>query len=145
MPETSREGTRGSTIVAGGAGFIGSNLCERLLAAGETVVCVDNLQTGRMENIAHLAAHPRFSFRQHDVIAPLEAEVPVSRIYNLACAASPWHYQRDPLHTFKTSIWGAMIGVSVQPGQMALTVMLSPAVSRATSRVKPTTPCLAAT
>ena len=108
MPESSREGSRGSTIVAGGAGFIGSNLCERLLAAGETVVCIDNLQTGRMENIAHLAAHPRFSFRQHDVIAPLEAEAPVSRIYNLACAASPGHYQRDPLHTFKSSIWGAM-------------------------------------
>lgn len=92
-------------LVAGGAGFLGAPLCQRLLARGHEVICVDNLQTGSRASLEALARHPRFTFLEHDVIAPLE--LPVHAIYNLACAASPVHYQRDPVHTLKTCVLGA--------------------------------------
>jgi UDP-glucuronate decarboxylase len=97
-----------SILVAGGAGFVGSHLCGALIAKGYFVTCVDNLQTGRVGNVAHLAAHPRFEFRQHDIITPLVIDGPLDQIYNLACAASPPLYQKDPIHTFKTCVYGSM-------------------------------------
>ncbi|MCL7465625.1 UDP-glucuronic acid decarboxylase family protein [Phaeovulum sp. NW3] len=95
-------------VIAGGAGFVGSHLCDRLHAQGHHILCVDNLETGRMSNINHLVGDARFEFRLHDVINPLIVEGPVDEIYNLACAASPPKYQIDPVHTFKTSILGAL-------------------------------------
>lgn len=95
-----------TTLVTGGAGFIGSHLCERLLAQGEEVLCVDNFYTGRKDNIRHLLAHPRFELIRHSVWLPLYVEA--DRIYNLACAASPVHYQRDPVGTTKTSVLGTL-------------------------------------
>ncbi|HEY5712178.1 MAG TPA: UDP-glucuronic acid decarboxylase family protein [Allosphingosinicella sp.] len=93
-------------LVTGGAGFIGSHLVERLLAQGHRVVCLDNLLTGAMENIAHLADEPRFEFLRRDVCEPLHIEV--DRVYNLACPASPIHYQRDPVQTTRTAVLGAL-------------------------------------
>ncbi|WP_395640427.1 UDP-glucuronic acid decarboxylase family protein [Pseudolysinimonas sp.] len=93
-------------LVTGGAGFLGSHLSERLLAEGRDVLCVDNLYTGSKKNIEHLLANPRFEFMRHDVTFPLYVEV--DEIYNLACPASPVHYQRDPVQTIKTSILGAV-------------------------------------
>lgn len=96
-------------VVTGGAGFVGSHLCERLLEDGFRVICVDNLQTGRMGNILHLVGNPNFVFRQHDVVEPLRLPARrVARIYNLAAAASPPMYQRDPIHTLKTNVLGAI-------------------------------------
>lgn len=92
-------------LVAGGAGFIGSHLCERLLANGNHVVCMDNLQTGRKKNIDHLLANRSFEFLLHDVIDPLP-HIEVQKIFNLACPASPPHYQKDPVRTMKTSVIG---------------------------------------
>jgi UDP-glucuronate decarboxylase len=99
-------------LVTGGAGFIGSHLCERLLDAGHEVLCVDNFFTGGKPNIEHLLEHSRFELLRHDVTFPLYAEV--DEIYNLACPASPIHYQRDPIQTTKTSIYGAinMLGLA---------------------------------
>ena len=91
-------------LVTGGAGFLGSHLCERLMAAGCEVLCVDNLYTGRRSNVAHLLGEPGFEFIRHDVTFPLYVEV--DAIYNLACPASPIHYQFDPLQTTKTSVHG---------------------------------------
>jgi UDP-glucuronate decarboxylase len=93
-------------LVAGGAGFLGSHLCDRLLEAGNEVLCVDNFYTGRRENIQHLMDNPRFELMEHDVCFPLNVEV--DAIYNLACPASPVHYQRDAIQTTKTSVLGAM-------------------------------------
>jgi len=93
-------------LVTGGAGFIGSHLCERLLEAGEEVICLDNFYTGRKENIQHLMAHPRFELLRHDVTLPILVEV--DRIYNLACPASPVHYQFNPVKTIKTNVMGAL-------------------------------------
>ncbi len=93
-------------LVAGGAGFLGSHLCDRLLEAGNDVLCVDNFYTGRRENIQHLMDNPRFELMEHDVCFPLNVEV--DAIYNLACPASPVHYQRDAIQTTKTSVLGAM-------------------------------------
>lgn len=103
---------RKRVLVAGGAGFIGSHLCERLLDEGCDVLCVDNLYTGSKDNIAHLMGNPYFEFLRHDVTFPLYVEV--DEIYNLACAASPVHYQRDPVQTIKTSVHGAinMLGLA---------------------------------
>jgi UDP-glucuronate decarboxylase len=99
-------------LVTGGAGFLGSHLSDRLLEAGHDVLCVDNFYTGRRENIAHLLQHPRFELLRHDVCFPLYVEV--DAIYNLACPASPIHYQRDPVQTTKTSVLGAinMLGLA---------------------------------
>ena len=93
-------------LVTGGAGFIGSHLCERLLAEGAEVLCVDNFFTGRRENIAHLDGNPRFDVLRHDITQPLYVEA--DEIYNLACPASPVHYQFDPVHTLKTSVLGSL-------------------------------------
>lgn len=95
-------------LIAGGAGFVGGHLCERLVADGHDVICLDNLLTGRLMNIHHLLDHPRFRFVLHDIIAPLPDLGPLDQIYNLACAASPKKYQADPIHTFKTNVWGAI-------------------------------------
>ncbi|WP_372604241.1 UDP-glucuronic acid decarboxylase family protein [Actibacterium sp.] len=95
-------------LVAGGAGFIGSNLCHRLIAEGDRVICVDNMETGRHENIADLLTHPRFAFLHHDIVGAFTVGGPIDRIYNLACPGSPPKYQRDPVHTFKTSIIGGI-------------------------------------
>lgn len=95
-------------LVTGGAGFVGSHLCDRLIADGYDVTCLDNLLTGRMTNIQHLQDHPRFRFILHDIIAPLPPLGRIDQIYNLACAASPKKYQADPLHTFKTNVLGAI-------------------------------------
>ncbi len=100
-----------TVLVAGGAGFVGSHLCDSLIAEGCRVICLDNLQTGRMENIVHLIGHDRFKFLRHDVIDIINLDAAFGRvdeIYNLACAASPEKYQLDPLHTFKTSVLGAI-------------------------------------
>lgn len=103
---------RKRVLVTGGAGFLGSHLCERLLDQGDDVLCVDNYFTGRKDNIAHLLAHPRFEAMRHDVCFPLYTEV--DEIYNLACPASPVHYQFDPVQTTKTSVMGAinMLGLA---------------------------------
>ena len=99
-------------MVTGGAGFLGSHLCDRLLAAGHDVLCVDNFYTSTRRNITHLREHPNFELMRHDVTFPLYVEV--DRIYNLACPASPIHYQRDPVQTTKTSVHGAinMLGLA---------------------------------
>lgn len=95
------------TLVAGGAGFIGSHLCERLVKEGHNVLCLDNLYTGCMDNIRHLLRHPKFTFKEHDIINPLTANN-ISFIFNLACPASPVHYQKDAVFTTKTSVMGTL-------------------------------------
>jgi UDP-glucuronate decarboxylase len=104
--------TRQRVLVTGGAGFLGSHLCERLLERGDEVLCVDNFFTGTRENVAHLVDHPQFELMRHDVTFPLYVEI--DQIYNLACPASPVHYQRDPVQTIKTSVHGAinMLGLA---------------------------------
>jgi UDP-glucuronate decarboxylase len=99
-------------MVTGGAGFLGSHLCERLLGEGHEVLCIDNYFTGRRQNVAHLLSNPRFELMRHDVTFPLYVEV--DEIYNLACPASPVHYQFDPVQTTKTSVHGAinMLGLA---------------------------------
>jgi UDP-glucuronate decarboxylase len=100
------------TLITGGAGFIGSHLCERLLSEGHEVVCLDNFFTGRRENVIHLLNNPRFELLRHDVIEPILLEV--DQIYNLACPASPIHYQYNPVKTVKTSVMGMinMLGLA---------------------------------
>lgn len=99
-------------LVTGGAGFLGSHLCERLLAQGHEVLCVDNFFTGRRTNVAHLLHHPAFELMRHDICFPLYVEV--DEIYNLACPASPVHYQFDPVQTTKVSVIGSinMLGLA---------------------------------
>jgi UDP-glucuronate decarboxylase len=107
-----RISNRRRVLVTGGAGFLGSHLCERLLARGDDVLCVDNLYSGTKDNIAHLLGSPHFELQRHDVTFPLYVEV--DEIYNLACPASPVHYQFDPVQTTKTSVHGAinMLGLA---------------------------------
>lgn len=107
-------------LVTGGAGFLGSHLCERLLRGGDDVLCVDNYFTGRRDNIAHLIGSPHFEMMRHDVTFPLYVEV--DEIYNLACPASPVHYQFDPVQTTKTSVLGAinMLGLAKRVGAKIL-------------------------
>ncbi len=99
-------------LVTGGAGFLGSHLCEKLLERGHEVLCVDNFYTGRRANVSHLLKHPLFEIQRHDISFPLYVEV--DEIYNLACPASPVHYQSDPVQTTKTSVHGAinMLGLA---------------------------------
>ena len=107
-------------LVTGGAGFMGSHLCERLLQDGNDVICVDNLYTGSKDNIRHLMANPYFEFIRHDVTEPLYVEV--DQIYNLACPASPVHYQANPVKTTKTSVYGALntLGLAKRVGARIL-------------------------
>lgn len=107
-------------LVTGGAGFIGSHLCERLLASGHDVLCVDNFYTGQRANVSHLLGHPRFELLRHDICHPLYVEV--DEIYNLACPASPIHYQFDPIKTTKTSVLGVlnMLGLARRTGARIL-------------------------
>ena len=93
-------------LVTGGAGFLGSHLCEKLLSLGHQVLCLDNFFTGRRENVSHLIQHPDFELVRHDVTEPIRLEV--DQIYNLACPASPRHYQQNPIKTIKTSVMGAI-------------------------------------
>ncbi|MCR5128050.1 MAG: SDR family oxidoreductase [Lachnospiraceae bacterium] len=99
-------------LVTGGAGFLGSHLCDRLIAEGNDVICLDNLFTGNKNNIRHLIGHPYFEFIRHDITEPIHLEV--DQIYNLACPASPVHYQYNPIKTTKTSVLGAinMLGLA---------------------------------
>jgi UDP-glucuronate decarboxylase len=108
--------TRKRVLVTGGAGFLGSHLCERLIRDGDDVLCVDNYFTGRKDNIAHLVGNPHFEAMRHDITFPLYVEV--DEIYNLACPASPVHYQYDPVQTTKTSVIGAinMLGLAKRVG-----------------------------
>jgi UDP-glucuronate decarboxylase len=103
---------RRTILVTGGAGFLGSHLCDRLMAGGHNVICVDNFLTGRRQNVERWIGHPRFELKRHDVAHPLHVEV--DEIYNLACPASPIHYQYDPIQTTKTSVLGAinMLGLA---------------------------------
>ncbi|BAI76942.1 dTDP-glucose 4,6-dehydratase (plasmid) [Azospirillum sp. B510] len=107
---------RKRVLVTGGAGFLGSHLCERLLATGNDVLCVDNFFTGSRDNVLHLLDNPHFELMRHDVTFPLYVEV--DEIYNLACPASPIHYQHDPVQTTKTSVHGAinMLGLAKRVG-----------------------------
>lgn len=111
---------RKRVLVTGGGGFLGSHLCERLLAAGHEVLCADNFFTGAKDNIAHLLGNPFFELIRHDVTFPLFVEV--DQIYNLACPASPVHYQHDPVQTTKTSVHGAinMLGLAKRVGATIL-------------------------
>ncbi len=95
-----------TAIVTGGAGFLGSHLCEALLENGYKVICVDSLLTGSLQNILHLKKNNNFIFRKHDIIKPLKISGSVNEIYNFACPASPPQYQADPIHTWKTSVYG---------------------------------------
>ena len=99
-------------LVTGGAGFIGSHLCEKLLSLGHNVLCVDNFYTGNLTNIQHLRENHNFELIRHDITFPLYVEV--DGIFNLACPASPIHYQKDPVQTFKTNVHGAinMLGLA---------------------------------
>ena len=99
-------------LVTGGAGFLGSHLCAKLIAAGHEVLCVDNFYTGRRTNLMPLLQHPAFEVMRHDICLPLYVEV--DEIYNLACPASPVHYQFDPVQTTKTSVHGSinMLGLA---------------------------------
>ena len=107
-------------MVTGGAGFLGSHLCERLLADGLNVICVDNFYTGTRDNVVHLLDHPQFEMVRHDITFPLYMEV--EQIYNLACPASPVHYQLDPVQTTKTIVHGAinMLGLAKRTGARIL-------------------------
>ncbi|MGI4793741.1 MAG: UDP-glucuronic acid decarboxylase family protein [Janthinobacterium lividum] len=107
---------RKRVLVTGGAGFLGSHLCDRLVKMGDDVLCVDNYFTGRRDNIAHLLGEPNFEVMRHDITWPLNVEV--DEIYNLACPASPVHYQYDPVQTTKTSVMGAInvLGIAKRTG-----------------------------
>ena len=109
---TTLRGYNKRIMVTGGAGFLGSHLCERLIEGGAEVLCVDNYFTGSRQNVAHLLGNPNFELMRHDVTFPLYVEV--DQIYNLACPASPVHYQHDPVQTTKTSVHGAinMLGLA---------------------------------
>lgn len=97
-----------TVLVTGGAGFIGSHLCEQLLDRGEKVICIDNFYTGSKENIAHLLNNPKFILIEHDICEPYEPLCQIDQIYNLACPASPKHYQRDPIFTTRTCTLGVL-------------------------------------
>jgi len=112
--------SRKRILITGGAGFIGSHLCERLLAEGHDILCADNFYTGTRDNVVHLLGNPHFELLRHDITFPLYVEV--DEIYNLACPASPVHYQNDPVQTTKTSVHGSinMLGLAKRVGAKIL-------------------------
>jgi UDP-glucuronate decarboxylase len=114
------KGGRKRVLVTGGAGFLGSHICDRLIGQGHDVLCLDNFYTGTKDNIAHLVGNPYFELLRHDVTFPIYLEV--DEIYNMACPASPIHYQRDPVQTTKTSVHGAinMLGLAKRVGARIL-------------------------
>ena len=107
-------------LITGGAGFLGSHLCDRLVEQGNDVICLDNFFTGQKDNIRHLVHHPNFELMRHDVVDPFKVEV--DQIYNLACPASPVHYQFNPIKTIKTSVMGAInvLGLAKRTGARVL-------------------------
>ncbi|MDC0300331.1 GDP-mannose 4,6-dehydratase, partial [Verrucomicrobia bacterium] len=107
-------------LVTGGAGFLGSHLCDRLINQGHEVICLDNFFTGSKQNVRHLLSHDHFELMRHDVIDPFKVEV--DQIYNLACPASPVHYQHNPIKTIKTSVMGAInvLGLAKRTGARVL-------------------------
>jgi UDP-glucuronate decarboxylase len=115
-----KQGHAKRIVVTGGAGFLGSHLCESLLRQGHDVLCVDNFHTGSERNVAHLMPHPGFSLLRHDVVDPLYVDA--DEIYHLACPASPLHYQHDPLHTTRTCVQGTlnMLGLARRTGAALL-------------------------
>ena len=131
--------TRKRVLVTGGAGFLGSHLCERLIADGHDVLCVDNYFTGRKDNVAHLLPLPQFEALRHDVTFPLYVEV--DEIYNLACPASPIHYQFDPVQTTKTSVIGAInaLGLAKRTGARVLQASTSEVYGDPTVHPQPET------
>jgi len=130
---------KGRALVTGGAGFIGSHLCERLLDDGYDVLCVDNYYSSTKDNIAHLVDNPRFEVIRHDVTFPLYVEV--DEIYHLACPASPIHYQRDPVQTTKTAVHGSinMLGLAKRTGAKILTTSTSEVYGDPTVHPQPET------
>jgi UDP-glucuronate decarboxylase len=129
--------TQKRILVTGGAGFLGSHLCERLLAEGHGVLCVDNFFTGRRDNIKHLLPNSNFEILRHDVTFPLFVEV--DEIYNLACPASPIHYQFDPVQTTKTSVMGAinMLGLAKRTKARILQASTSEVYGDTTASIAP--------
>ena len=109
-------------LITGGAGFIGSHLADRLIAEGHQIICVDNLFTGSKENILQLQNNPSFKFIEHDIVEPLFIEEKIDQVYNLACPASPVHYQHNPVHTIKASTLGMinMLGFARKHGARIL-------------------------
>ena len=101
-------GARKRVLVAGGAGFLGCHLSDRLIEAGHRVICLDNLSTGQSSNVEHLLGHPHFTFIAHDIVEPIPFMRRVDQIYNLACPASPPSYQKEPIPTLKTNFLGAL-------------------------------------
>jgi UDP-glucuronate decarboxylase len=112
-------------VITGGAGFLGSHLCDRHIDRGDRVICLDDLSSGRLANITHLMDNPAFEFRRHDVLVPFTVDGRVDVIYNLACPASPPKYQRDPIRTFKTSILGAEHALQLAVEKQAIVLQAS--------------------
>lgn len=128
-------------LVTGGAGFIGSHLCERLLEAEHKVICVDNFFTGQKANIKHLLDHERFTLLEHDIIDPLSLDGSVDQIYNLACPASPIHYQKNPIRTVKANTIGVinMLGLAKHQGARILQASTSEVYGDPTEHPQPET------